>query len=206
MDFRDQIIEYRKSASAVSALSAKTDLYFLDKYGVSGKGAEFKFDGILIPGNIYFFTYNTSAEVTEKVPFVNRNPLILYLSSERVGENIIIKSIDLTVTPPEQRLEILQKFYDQFKPQIEDAIKRVEKGESPPAIRIETKSLPKLFKETGYTTSFTGFKYKFMKDIKWVSYSDWAKLPFLKYSSVQGLPINEIYNNYRSKLKGQIDL
>ena len=55
-------------------------------------------------------------------------------------------------------------------------------------------------KGTGYNTSFTGFKYRFMKDVKWISYSDWAKLPFLKYSSIQGLSINEIYTNYRSKL------
>jgi len=40
-----------------------------------------------------------------------------------------------------------------------------------------------------------------MKNINWVDYSDWCKLPFVKYTSVQGLPGNEIYTNYRSKLK-----
>ena len=200
MDFKEQIIEYRKSASSVSSLATNTDLFFLDKYGVNGKGVGYKFNGTLIPGNVYFFTYETNAEVSEKVPFIDRNPLILYLSSEKVGNDIVIKSIDLTVTPPEQRLEILQKFYDQFKPSIDEGIKKVERGGSPSAIRVETRNISPLFRGTGYNTSFTGFKYKFMKDIKWVGYSDWHKLPFLKYSSVQGLSINEIYTNYRSKL------
>ena len=200
MDFKEQIIEYRKSASSVSSLATNTDLFFLDKYGVNGKGGGYKFNGTLIPGNVYFFTYETNAEVSEKVPFIDRNPLILYLSSEKVGNDIVIKSIDLTVTPPEQRLEILQKFYDQFKPSIEEGIKKVERGGSPSVIRVESRNISPLFGGTGYNTSFTGFKYKFMKDIKWVDYSDWSKLPFLKYSSVQGLSINEIYTNYRSKL------
>ena len=200
MDFKEQVIEYRKSAPSVSALSTNTDLYFLEKYGVNGPGAKYKFDGTLIPGNIYFFTYDTNTELSEKVQFIDRNPLILYLSSEKVEENTVIKSIDLTVTPPEQRLEIIQKFYDQFKPLVEEGTKKVEKGGSPSIIRVESRSIPSLFKGTGYNTSFTGFKYRFMKDVKWISYSDWAKLPFLKYSSIQGLSINEIYTNYRSKL------
>lgn len=200
MTFSEQIIEYRKSASAVSSLSTNTDLYFLDKYGVNGKGGDYKFDGVLIPGNVYFFSYGTNTEVSEKVPFINRNPLILYLSSEKIGEDIVIKSIDLTVTPPDQRLNILQRFWDQFKPSIDEGMERIGRKGTPSTIRVGSGDIPLLFRDTGYNTSFTGFKYKFMMDIKWVDYSDWAKLPFLKYSSVQGLSINEIYSNYRSKL------
>jgi hypothetical protein len=200
MDFREQIIEYRKSASAVSSLATNTDMEFLEKYGVNGKGGSHKFDGTLIPGNIYFFTYETNAEIGEKVPFINRNPLVLYLSSEKVGDDIIIKSIDLTVTPPDRRIDILQRFWDQFKPSIDEGIQRVERKSSPSTIRVGSKDIPLLFRGTGYNSSFTGFKYRFMKDIKWIDYSDWSKLPFLKYSSVQGLSINEIYSNYRSKL------
>ena len=91
MEFREQIIEYRKSSPSVSSLAANTDMYFLEKYGVSGKGASYKFDGTLIPGSIYFFTYNTDAEVSERVPFIDRNPLILYLSSEKINNDIIVK-------------------------------------------------------------------------------------------------------------------
>jgi len=200
MDFREQIIEYRKSATSVSSLSTSTDLYFLEKYGVDGKGAEYKFDGTLIPGSIYFFSYETNSELSDKSPFINRNPLILYISSEKIGEDIVVKSIDLTTTPPEQRLEILQKFWDQFQPSIEEGIKKTETGNAPNPIRIDSKSISRLFSGTGYSSSSVGFKYRFMKNIKWIDYSDWYKLPFLKYSSIQGLSINEIYTNYRSKL------
>lgn len=200
MDFREQIIEYRKTTSSVSSLATSTDLYFLEKYGVDGKGSTYKYDGTLIPGNIYFFSYNTDAKLSEKVPFIDRNPLVLYLSSEKIGNDIVVKSIDLTMTPPEQRLEILQKFWDQFKSQIEDGIEKIEKGGNPVPIRVESRDISPLFKGTGYNTSFNGFKFKFMNNIKWIDYLDWSKLPFLRYSSVQGLSINEIYNTYRSKL------
>ena len=200
MDFKEQIIEYRKTESSIPALSNKTDIYFLDKYGVDKKGGDFKYTGILIPGNIYFFAYPTNTVLSEKVKFINRNPLVLYISSERVGEEIIVKTIDLTLTPPEQRLEILQQFWGKFQSNIEYNKKKISEGGSPDEIRLTSKDLPSLFKGTGYTGSFTGFKFKFMIDIKGIDYSDWHKLPYLKYTQVQGIPVNEIYNNYRSKL------
>jgi hypothetical protein len=128
MDFKEQIIEYRKTDPSIPSLSTKTDVYFLNKYGTDKKGGDFKYDRVLIPGNIYFFTYPTNTELSEKVKFINRNPLILYISSERVGEEIIVKSIDLTLTPPEQRLEILQKFWDKFQSIIESNKKKVSGG------------------------------------------------------------------------------
>ena len=201
MEFREQIIEYRKEASSVSSLATKTDLYFLEKYGSGGPGGALKFSGTMIPGNVYFFNYDTDTQLSEKVQFINRNPLILYISAEKIGKDIIIKSIDLTVTPPEQRLEILKNFWDKFQPTIEANQKGAAKGESPTEIRLTSKDLPLLFQNTGYSISFTGFKFQFMKNIKFIDYPDWCKLPFLKYTSVQGIPINEIYTNYRSKLK-----
>ena len=201
MEFREQIIQYRKEAPSVASLSTKTDLYFLEKYGSGGPGGSLKFTGTMIPGNVYFFNYDTDTQLSQKVQYINRNPLILYISSEKIGKDTIIKSIDLTVTPPDQRLEILQYFWDKFQPTMEANQKRVSKGEPPEEIRLTSKDLPLLFKDTGYSASFTGFKFQFMKNIKWVDYSDWCKLPFLKYTFVQGIPINEIYTNYRSKLK-----
>lgn len=200
MEFSEQIIQYRKETTSVASLSTKTDLYFLDKYGSGGSGSSLKFTGTMIPGNVYFFTYETNTQLSERVQFINRNPLILYVSSERIGKDTIIKSIDLTLTPPEQRLEILQNFWDKFQPVIESNQKKILKGKSPDEIRLTSKDLPELFKGTGYSSSFTGFKFQFMKGIKFIDYSDWSKLPFLKYTFVQGIPVNEIYNNYRSKL------
>lgn len=201
MEFREQIIEYRKQASSIGGLSAITDTFFLEKYGVRGTGGSLKFDGVLVPGNVYFFTYETDSKPSDKISFIDRNPLILYISSEKIGNEIVIKSIDLTITPPENRLEILKNFWDKFSQTIELNSKETSKGRKPSEIRLSSKDLPQLFQNTGYNLSFTGFKYKFMKDIKFVDYSDWAKLPYLKYSSIQGIPINEIYSNYRSKLK-----
>jgi hypothetical protein len=202
MEFREKVIEYRKEASSVASLSTKTDLFFLEKYGNQGKGGNLKYTGVLFPGSIYFFNYNTDSRISEKVKFIDRNPLILYISSEKIGQDTIVKSIDLTVTPPEQRLQILEILYDKFSSVLDYNQKKTSKGESPEPIRLTSKDLPQIFKGTGYNISFTGFKLQFMENIKPVDYDDWYKLPYLKYSLVQGTPINEIYNDYRSKLKG----
>ena len=202
MEFRERVIEYRKEAPSVASLSTKTDLFFLEKYGNQGKGGNLKYAGTLFPGSIYFFNYNTDAKISEKTKFIDRNPLILYVSSEKIGQDIIVKSIDLTITPPEQRLQILESFYEKFSSVLDYNQKKASKGESPDPIRLTSKDLPQIFKETGYNFSFTGFKLRFMETIKPVDYEDWHKLPYLKYSLIQGTPINEIYNDYRSKLKG----
>ena len=202
MEFREKIIEYRKEATSVASLSTKTDLFFLEKYGNRGEGGKIKYTGSLVPGSVYFFNYNTDAKLSEKIKFIDRNPLVLYISSEKVGQDIIVKCIDLTTTPPEQRLEILQNFWDKFPDIMESNIKRTSKGESPDPIRLSSKDLPRLLNGTGYNFSFVGFKLKFMENIKPVDYEDWYKLPYLKYSLIQGIPINEIYNDYRSKLNG----
>lgn len=203
MNIREQIIEYRKESGSVSGLSTKTDLYFLEKYGINSSRKEgYNYDGVLVPGNIYFFTYETDTKLSEKVKFIDRNPLVLYISSEKVGDDIIVKSIDLSVTPPDKRIDILQSFCDKFSPILDRNEKETSRKGRPEGIRLSSRDLSLLFEGTGYNYSFTGFKFKFFKDIKFVDYSDWHKIPFLKYTSVQGMSINEIYTDYRSKLKG----
>jgi len=203
MNLKEQIIEYRKESGSLSGLSTKTDLYFLEKYGVnSPKKDGYNYDGVLVPGNIYFFTYETDSRISEKVKFINRNPLILYISSEKIGDDIVVKSIDLSITPPDKRIDILQSFSDKFSSTLDRNQKETSKGGRPEEIRLSSKELPSLFAGSGYNYSFTGFKFRFFKDIKFVDYSDWNKIPFLKYTSIQGMSVNEIYTDYRSKLKG----
>lgn len=203
MNLKEEIIEYRKESGSLSGLSTKTDLYFLEKYGInSSKKDGYDYDGVLVPGNIYFFTYETDSRISEKVKFINRNPLILYISSEKVGDDIIVKSIDLSITPPDKRIDILQSFCDKFSSTLDRNQKETSKKGRPEEIRLSSKDLPSLFAGSGYNYSFTGFKFRFFKDIKFVDYSDWHKIPFLKYTSIQGMSVNEIYTDYRSKLKG----
>jgi hypothetical protein len=200
MSFREKIINYRKESPSVSALSTKTDLFFLGKYGNSGGGGKAKFNGTFFPGCIYFFNYTTDSNLSEKIKFINRNPLFFYLSSERIDQDIIIKGIDLTITPPEQRLQIIESFVNYFSEKIKSNEIRTTKGESPDPIRVSGKEISNLFGGTGYNFSFVGFKLKFVKEVEFIDYEDWHKLPYLKYTLIQGITINEIYNNYRSKL------
>lgn len=202
MNIKEQIVQYRDEAPSISSLATKTDMHFLGKYGARGEGSSYKYNGTLFPGNLYFFSYQTDSKLSDKVQFINRNPLIFYISAERVGQETIVKGIDLTITPPEQRVEIIQRIAEKFQGEIGEGEKSTQKGGSPVQIRLDSKDLSGLLSGTGYNFSVTGFKMKFMSDIKWIDYSDWSKIPFLKYSLVQGISINEIYSNYRSKLKG----
>lgn len=202
MEIKEQIIKYREEAPSVSSLSTKTDVYFLEKYGSRGEGASHKYGGVLFPGNLYFFSYETDSKITDKVQFINRNPLIFYVSSEKVGTDVIVKGIDLTITPPDKRVEIIQRIGEKFQTAIEEGIEKTEKGGNPSQFKISGSDLSSLLSGTGYEFSVVGFKFKFMTNIKWISYSDWAKIPFLKYTLIQGISINEIYTKYKSKLKG----
>lgn len=203
MDLREKIIEYRGESPSVSTLANKTDIFFLEKYGSRGKGGEIKYKGTLIPGVIYSFNYDTDSKITEKIKFINRNPLVLYISSERIGQETVVKCIDLTITPPEQRIQILCSLYDKFPQTIESNLKKSLDGDSPDPILLKSKELSQIFKGTGYNFSLFGFKFKHMSQIKPIDYEDWSKIPYLKYSLIQGTPINEIYNDYRLKLKQQ---
>lgn len=197
--FRDQISEYLSTSQSVSSLSSKTDALIIEKYSPKGSGGKEIFSGKFIPGKIYVSKYNTNTKINEKIRWINRFPFFFFLSEEKIGDEIIIKAIDLNITPPEYRAQILEKIYEQFYQTIKQNLRDPKSLQQ--EILLKSADLQILLKDTGYNFSITGFKKRFFSDLKIIDYEDWHKLVYLGASSIDGQPINSIYNDYKSKLK-----
>lgn len=196
--FEEQVKEYRASASSLSSLSSETNSYFKEKYGLNSNGGEEKFISDFIPGKIYTGEYLTKTEISSRVKYINRYPTFFFIGSEKLGSGVILKSIDFSVIPPEYRGQIIMRLFNQFFGTISQNENNMPSSQE--AIRISSLDLNNLLNGTGYQTSVTGFKREYLRGIKIIDYLDWCKIPYLSDFSVQGLPLNTIYNDYRSKL------
>lgn len=191
-NYSKKLSEYRGSKDSLSSLVFETDSYFLDNYGNSSNK---NLDAVPLPGNIYTFAYSPSLSISDKVEYTNRYPLVLYLNSEKKGLDIVLKCVDLSVTPPSNRVDILGRYYDHFYPLIEESIK----SGSPIKNRITGSDVKSLFGGTGYEKSVHGFLWKGIEGLKKVKYDDWDKLPFLKYTFIEGKDVNDIYSDYKKR-------
>lgn len=196
--FEEQVKDYRKGSSSISSLSSDTDVYFSERYGVNGIGGEEKFYDTYLNGKIYTGEYLTNSEISGKIKYINRYPLFLFIDEERRGDLTVLRSIDLNVIPPDYRGKILMRIFDQFYSVIRENSEKVPNSQQP--FKLPITSLKNLLNGTGYSKALTGFKKGYMRNIKIVDYQDWCKIPYLSDSTIQGLPINTIYNDYRSKL------
>jgi hypothetical protein len=196
--FDEQVKEYRNTASSISLLSSNTDSYFSEVYGISGSGGEEPFMDIYINGKIYTGEYLTNSKVGEGNKFINRYPLFLFIDQQRVGDTTILRSLDLNVIPPDQRGQVLARIFNQFFQLIKENQYNLPNSQQP--LRLPLSSLGTLLGGTGYSYALTGFKKTYLRGIKVVDYKDWCKIPYLSESMIQGLPINSIYSDYRSKL------
>ena len=196
--FEEQVKEYRNTASSISLLSTNTDSYFSEVYGVSGSGGEEQFLDNYINGKIYTGEYLTDSKVGKKHRYINRYPLFLFIDQQRVGDTTILRSLDLNIIPPDYRGQILMRIFSQFYQLIKENQEGIPNSQQP--LRLSLSSLPALLNGTGYSYALTGFKKTYLRGVKIVNYKDWCKIPYLSEALVQGLPVNSIYNDYRSKL------
>ena len=198
--YSESVLEYKNSFKNTSELVSNTDNIFEAKYFRNGKSDK-KFYPPFIPGQIYSFYYTTDSKVSEKRPFINRNPIVLstgYYIDNKIGT--ILKGIDLITVPPIKKIEILSKVFDNFSDVLEKNEEAYPRGGSITPIDLNSSFLNKALAETGYEKSFFGFKAKFMQDIKILDLEDWYKIPYLRLSIIEGLQPQGIYKEYESKL------
>lgn len=196
--FTEQIGELRESSQSVSSLSTEINKYITGKYSPRGKGGPEDFKSFL-SGKIYFAEYSTPTKLSDSVKYINRYPMFLFISEEKIGSETICKVIDLNVIPPDFRGEILMKIFDFYFQKISENLKTPNANQQ--SLNLDGKSLQILLDGTGYKTSVTGFKRQYLSNVKVVDYTDWVRIPYISISSIQGLPIEQIYTSYRSKLK-----
>jgi hypothetical protein len=200
MKYSESALKYKKEFKSVSDLVSETDETFKKKYFRGGK-SEKVFSSPFIPGQIYSFYYNTDSELSEKRPFINRNPIVLCTDTFRKKEyGTVLKGIDLVTVPPPYKIQILSKIYDSFSNTIERNEEASKNGGAISPIQLKDSLLERALNGTGYKKSVFGFKASFMQEIKILDLEDWYKIPYLRYSEIEGLDLQGIYSEYESKL------
>ena len=200
MTYSESVLGYKKEFNNVADLVKNTDDIFTQKY-FDGGTSDKKFLPPFIPGEIYSFQYPTDSEITEKRKFIDRNPIVLCTDSHQTKNNgVILTGIDLIVTPPEYRLKILGKVYDNFPLLIEKNQNHYEKGGAATPLPLTSVNLKKMLVGTGYESSLFGFKTNFIREIHILDLEDWYKIPYLRKTFVEGLDIGGIYKEFQSKL------
>lgn len=189
--FTGQVLEYKNSFSSISQAVNETNSLFEQKY-FQGAKTEIKFQPPFIPGQIYSFFYKTPSVVDRERKFINRNPLVLCIDSfQNKDSGLILKGIDLIVVPPDFRVKILERIYDNFLPMLETGIT---------PLPLTSQTLSSLLGDTGYSASVFGFRTSYFGEIYTVDLNDWCKIPYLGKSFVEGLNLQGIYTEYKSKL------
>ncbi len=198
--FSEDVLAYKNSVVVGEEITRKTNTFFAENY-FNNTNTEKKFSPPFVPGEIYFFRYQTNSEISKDRPFINRLPLILctdVVETEKAGT--VIKGIDIIVVPPKNRIDIIGKFYDNFDQQIKANDISYEKGSSKIPVRFSPALLESLFSGSGYKQAIFGFKYRFIRNPGVISSSDWSKIPYLSANLIEGMPLQGIYSQYQTKL------
>lgn len=196
--FEEQIKDLRKESQSISSISKESNDLFKKKYGPNGSGGRLEFNGDFIPGKFYTCEYKTKTKISDKVPFIDREPVFIFLKKEKFQSGSIAVSVDLGVIPPDYRGNIMVKLWNQYYNIFKDNESLPYTSQIP--IQGISRAFDALLNGTGWKTSLTGFKLDFMNNIKVVDYADLVRIPYLSDFVIEGQSINGIYSDYRSKL------
>ena len=198
--YSDLVLEYKDSIEIGKNIFVETDLYFSDNYFFSNKEI-IQFKPPFIPGTIYNFNYLTDTRLSETRKFMDRRPLILCTNVyQNPSSGTIIEGIDIITVPPRIRIDVIGNFYNQFYSQVESNYLSFQSGGAITPVNLKKPILENLLRNTGYNFSLFGFKYKFIRNPRIISNKDWAKIPYLTDSNIEGLSLQTIYKEYQSKL------
>jgi len=201
MSFSSDVSDFfKKNGSDFGSSSAEANHIITSKYSVSPpRGAEEIFSGDLKPGKIYLFDYVTDTKLGGKRNYINLMPIAVYSEYKKdTSGEIIDFFIDLTVTPPKNRMEILSEIYEKNSSIIASNKKDPNKTQEPLDLRYST--IKGYLQKSGFNISYTGFKRKGLRNIRLIEYPDWSILPYVTTSKIIGDSVSEIYRKYQSKL------
>ena len=195
-NFEDQAKDLLGEYQSLGSLNSAMNGFISKKYGINGEGGKEKFQGF-VSGKIYFSFYKTPTKLSEKVLFINRYPNFLFLSEEKIGPDIICKVLDLTVIPSEFKSKILQRIFTKYYDKIKTNNQKIGSGQE--SFNLKGTDLETVVGDLGYKSAVFGFKKQYLLNTKVVDYEDWIKLVYFNDSFLEGLSLDQIYNQYKSK-------
>jgi hypothetical protein len=186
----------KKSESDITGI-ANSD--FRSKYIPTGtEPIEEKFSGAFIPGKIYVFDYFTETKISSSNKFIDYNPIALFCETNVVNGDSIDFFIDINVIPMEYRNQIIDRIYSAYEAEIKNNIKNITGPQKPLDVRYGT--IKNLLGRTGFEFAYSGFKRKYMRNVRVIDYKDWPMVLYLNINKIKGDSINEIYRRYRAKM------
>ena len=160
----------------------------------------------LVSGKIYTFTYTSEGGPGPSNPYTDKRPVILSLGKVNVDDLTYEGGINFNLVPHEIRLGMLDRVYLSFKDNIERMEKKIsEEKNIPKALPINYDLSKKLFSGMGFETAYYVYDRKKMKDVRIFDYDDWISVVALNTKAVVGKPLNQIWEEYISKMNKKIN-
>jgi hypothetical protein len=91
----------------------------------------------------------------------------------------------------------LQRIFTTYFDKIKSNSSRIGSGQE--SLNIKGSDLENIIGDLGYKSAVFGFKKQYLSNPKVVDYDDWVKLIYFNESFLEGLSLDQIYNQYKSK-------
>lgn len=189
-EFKLRFQEYKDSIKGSNSLYEESFLYWLNNY-VNQKNTLNPSN--FLSGKIYSFEY---IDILEKKKFINKRPIVLFTEFFNTETRASFGGIDLILIPPIKRIFLLEVLQSVYQKQIEENIARLERGNilDQFPLKMDYKILDSILKDFKWKNAYRAWDLKKIRDIKEIPYEDWTKIVYLHTRSIEGIPIEEIYN------------
>jgi hypothetical protein len=188
--FNQLFEDYKLQVSGLTSLSEESFMFWFKNY-VNQK-SEFSPKDFLT-GRVYSFEYNDKIEKNKK--FVNKRPVVFFTGFHNNGDQNYFNGVDLILMPPMIRIPLFTRIQSVYSSQIEDIIKMDKQGEkSQMQLKTDYEVLNTIFKGIPFKNAYRFWDLKKIRDVKEIPYEEWTRIVYLHTRSIEGTPIEEIYN------------
>lgn len=189
--FTTQFEEYKLKRSGLSSMEEDSFIFWFKNY--VNKKSDFNPNQFLT-GKIYSFEYNDSLEKGKK--FINKRPVVFFTGFLNKDGNKFFNGIDLILIPPMIRMQLLTRIFSIYSKQIEENIRKKERGEEKSQIQLKTdyEVLDTIFKGIPFKNSYRFWDLKKVRDVMEIPYEELTRIVYLHTRSIEGSRIEEIYN------------
>lgn len=186
------------------------DIYILGKLNKGGLGqtneeeAVFKVEKF-IPGKIYTYRYDPLYK--DALDYYDTRPVIMVrgVFYAEGTKNWILQGINFNFLPPEAKTLTLEKFWENFKSEIEKSEQYANRNLVNTAISkilyffTQWKTVLKVFgggSGIDYSFAYRNYIIDRIEDVRYIEYGHWEMIPFLEPKEILGETLDNIYRKY----------
>lgn len=189
--FKDQFEDYRLSVSGLASIAEDSFMFWFKNF--TNQKSELNPNNLL-PGKFYSFEYNDTLDKRKK--FINKRPVIFFSGFINSADKQTFSGIDIILIPPIFRLALFSRIQSVYQDFIQSNLKKSQNGEKSGQLPLKTdyETLNIIFNGIPYKNSYRMWDLKKVRDVVEIPYEDWTRIIYLHTRSIEGSPIEEIYN------------